>query len=239
VLVQAPHSSTPGHGVRHLGKKAMVTPLVFQDEADEVLRPLVRGGAGQFLVRGQELSLLSTVPGQELDQVADVDAGSGRPQAHQRVVKSGLHAVTFSRATPLPGGRYRAVVVREQNLGLDRPAEVDEVGCHVDEEVVDRDHADELPTAYDGQPADGMGPQQRERAVQVGVGVNGDDRRTHDPVDPGISWQALSQAPPNEVAVGDDADETVTVDDGEGADPGLFHDRRRVVDRPLWLDAQA
>lgn len=86
-------------------------------------------------------------------------------------------------------GRHRAVVVREQDFGCHRATEVDQVSSQVDQEVIDRDHPDELLASDDGQPTDGVGAEQREGTMEVGRGVNGDDRGAHDAVDPRIGGQ--------------------------------------------------
>lgn len=51
---------------------------------------------------------------------------------------------------PSRGGRDGAVVVGEQNFSCYRAGYVRKVGGQVDEQVIDRDHADEAPLAHDG-----------------------------------------------------------------------------------------
>jgi hypothetical protein len=70
-------------------------------------------------------------------RVGGVAVGPGRSSAFRHVRPCELiHYESCS--VSLPGGRYRAVVVSEEHLALDRPAEVGEVGevgCHIDEEM--------------------------------------------------------------------------------------------------------
>ena len=67
-------------------------------------------------------------------RVGGVAAGPGRSSASRHVRTCELIHYEYC-AVSLPGGRYRTVVVSEQDLALDRPAGVGEVGCHIDEEV--------------------------------------------------------------------------------------------------------
>lgn len=125
----------------------------------------------------------------------------------------------------------------EEDLGDHRSGHVGQVGSQVDEQIVDGDSAEELPVADDSQPAHGVGTKKREGVVQVVVGVDRDDRCAHHAVHPGVAGQVTGQSPAHQVAVGNDADKSSVVDDGQRTDPGLLHDDGRVTDRALRPDA--
>jgi hypothetical protein len=76
-----------------------------------------------------------------------------------------------------------------------------------------------------------MSAKQRESIVEIVIGVDGHNRRAHDPIGPGIGRHAHGQA--------SSFDDTVVVDDHQGADAGLFHDRCGVMERALRPDADA
>jgi hypothetical protein len=57
-------------------------------------------------------------------------------------------------------------------------------------------------------------PFQCERIVQVGVGIDGDDRRAHDRIDTRVGRQITGHFAAHKVAIGGDSDELPGVDDG-------------------------
>ena len=75
--------------------------------------------------------------------------------------------------------------------------------------------------------------------MQISVGVDRDDRRAHDRVDPGVGGQVAGQTTAHKIAVGHDPDQMLPLDDGERAHASLFHDPRRLADCPIGTDANS
>ncbi len=119
----------------------------------------------------------------------------------------------------------------EQHLRCDGSNEIAEICRHIDEEIVDGQHAHDLRPPHHNQAPHCVRAEHAKGVVQVGVGLNRQDGRRHDTVDAGVQGQTASYCTADEVTIGDDADKVIAVEHNERADTGLVHQGRRFPDR--------
>jgi hypothetical protein len=127
-------------------------------------------------------------------------------------------------------------VLAEDYFGDYGTAEICKVSGQVDEQVVDGDHAHELIVAYDGQAADAVIAEYLEGNIKVRVRVDCHNGRAHNTVDAGVQGNAFGHGPADQVPVGHDAGETVTVNDRKRAYSGDLHECGGIADRAIRPD---
>src|SRR5579884_709321 len=104
-------------------------------------------------------------------------------------------------------------------------------------EVADRDDAANLTTVDDRQMADSPLRDQRQRLENVRVGRNRDRRRAHYPANGPLEHLGTMVAQGvNDVALGDDSDDSPGFDDGECPDSLLAELAHRIIDGGLRGD---
>jgi hypothetical protein len=173
--------------------------------------------------------------------------GGGPSSASASAMKATLHGVSDGRddAPDVVGARVLAHEGLDdggQALGdgsdagdvllLDDVAdEEDRVGLLEPHEVGRGDDTGGLTIADHGQVVDIAREHLHEHLEREGLGGRGDGILGHDALDrvPGIHPDG--QSPAAQVAVGDDADDIVVLDDEQGGDLRIGHDRRCLADR--------
>ena len=124
-------------------------------------------------------------------------------------------------------------MVTEDHLRGNRPGEVSQVRSQVDQKIIDGDHPHELPASNHPETPDAMSTEQGEGIVKVSVSVDSHHRRGHHSVDPGIERIVPGQGPPNQIAIGHDSDEAVTVHNTQSPNAGMIHNRGSIMNSPF------